>query len=218
MVPTRALVVLSVLLGGCGEPYEDPTTKGGLSAEEATELVELVGDYANRYGCVDDLLRVAPTMCRAPTVAIRMSAADGENAHTRKLYWLFAKDRDAYLAVPKQQDQPVGQLVIKETWVPADGDATEDTPGPYGADKARRPPRLKRAIVHGGKTVHPGSKHALFVMWKRAAGTPSTDAGWTYATLTPDGTRVTASGRLKNCMACHEGATHDRMFGLPAKQ
>ena len=57
--------------------------------------------------------------------------------------------------------------------------------------------------------------------------TPNTDNGWVYGTVTPsnetsaNGTtgekgqfKVTSAGKIASCIACHESAEHDRVFGL----
>jgi len=54
----------------------------------------------------------------------------------------------------------------------------------------------------------------LFIMMKLDPNTPGTDAGWVYATMTPDGKKVTEAGRIESCMACHRDAGKDRLFGL----
>ena len=70
------------------------------------------------YGRVDDDLRWAPTMCRGPQdPPLRMSASTDSTTHGRKMYYLFAKDRLAYLR-SGEIDQPDGQVVVKESWLP----------------------------------------------------------------------------------------------------
>lgn len=51
-------------------------------------------------------------------------------------------------------------------------------------------------------------------MMKLDPATPNTDDGWVYATLTPDGKAVTASGRIASCTECHTKAPHERLFGM----
>ena len=55
-------------------------------------------------------------------------------------------------------------------------------------------------------------------MFKTDPQTPGTDEGWVYGTVTPDGQQVTSAGRVESCMMCHQGAPHDRLFGLPEKK
>jgi len=137
-------------------------------------LLDVVRSYT-AYGRVDDGLRGSSTRCDAPPPlpAPRRSASRDESPHGRKEYYLFAKDRAAYLHA-KDVDQPDGQVVVKESWVPG-------------------PPR---------------AKGPLFVMLK-------SEGEWIYATATPDGKEITASGKIASCRECHESErTRDRMFGL----
>ncbi len=68
-----------------------------------------------------------------------------------------------------------------------------------------------------GKLYRAGEKSTLFIMVKVSPGTPGTDDGWVYGTVTADGKQVTSAGMVQNCMACHQGAPHDRLFGLARK-
>ena len=155
------------LLGGCDGPKE--------TAPEAAmpPLLSAAQSYA-RYGRVDDDLRVALTDCRVPALPrARLSASRDESTHGRKLYYLFAKDRLAYLHA-KEVVQPEGQVLVKESWIPGE----------------------------------PRTRGPLFLMMK-------TGGEWTYATASPDGRTLTASGPLPSCRECHEStSTHDRLFGL----
>jgi hypothetical protein len=63
---------------------------------------------------------VAPTDRRAPALPrARLSASRDESAHGKKLYYLFAKDRLAYLHA-KESAQPEGQVLVKESWIPGE--------------------------------------------------------------------------------------------------
>jgi hypothetical protein len=53
----------------------------------------------------------------------------------------------------------------------------------------------------------------IYVMLKVQEGTPGTDAGWLYGTVTAEG-EVTSAGRVASCMGCHVTAHHERLFGL----
>lgn len=155
----RTLAILTLLVGGCTRPSGQQLT---FSPAEYRTLDR-----------VDDVVRVAPTDCRAPIDRPLASASRDESTHGRKYYHLFAKDRTAYLRA-KDVDQPDGQVLVKESWL----------------DPQRK------------------TKSALFLMVK-------TRGEWTYATATPDGSTVTAAGRLTACIDCHESPrTRDRMFGL----
>ena len=141
-------------------------------------LAEIATRYPS-YGRVDDVQRRAPTDCRAPEPAPpRLSASRDPETHGRKLYFLFARNHEAYRMV-RELPQPVGQVLVKESWVP-------------------------------GK---PMTRGPLFVMMK--TGDADSDEGWIYATMSPDGRSVTASGKLASCMECHRSErTKDRLFGV----
>ena len=51
-------------------------------------------------------------------------------------------------------------------------------------------------------------------MFKTKEGTPGTDRGWVYGTVSADGTTVTSVGLVKNGMQCHQDAPYDRQIGL----
>ena len=149
------LIPILILLWGC------PSNQDLLSS--------VATSYAD-YGRVDDGLRAALLDCKASAPQLRMSASRDETTHGRKQYYLYARDRLAYLHA-KDLDQPEGQVLVKESWV-------QRTKGP------------------------------LFMMLNK-------DGDWIYATTTPDGKGITASGKLASCIECHESErTRDRMFGL----
>jgi hypothetical protein len=161
-----------LLLAGCA-------TGGDPRIQEAAR------EYTD-YGKVDDLARWAPKLCKLPPPPEpRVSASRDFETHGRKLYYLFAKDREAY-RLCRELPQPVGQVVVKESWAPA-------------ATSSYRCPTA-------------GEKGPLFMMIK--TGDPDSDAGWIYATATPDGSRITAWGKIASCMECHQGAKYDRLFGV----
>jgi len=154
-----------VLLGTCSIPNSE------------ARILEPAGRYAE-WGRVDDTERLATTLCSVqPPPPPRLSASRDARTHGRKLYYLFAKDTLAYHHA-KELDQPLGQVLVKESWIP-------------GTEKVKGP---------------------LFMMIK--TGDADSDAGWIYATTTPDGTTVTSAGKIASCMECHQGAKRDRMFGL----
>ncbi len=128
-----------------------------------------------QYGRVDETQRVAPGACWMPPPApIRVSSSRDDATHGKKLYYIYAKNKLAYLQA-KTRDQPEEQVVIKESWIPGE----------------------------------PRKKGPLFIMMKYGGD-------WIYATASPGGKALTASGKLPSCMECHESeSTRDRMFGLP---
>lgn len=171
-------------------------------------LLAAVENYAEAYGNIDDVMRWAPGLCRRPPSAtIRESVSEDEGTHGKKLYWLYAKDRDAYLKTKEGASQPVGQVLVKEAFVAqpgrGDGDPQQDGWKP-----------LTPIVERDGKPWHAGKKESLYVLLKLDPKTEGTDAGWVYGTLTPDGKTVTSAGKVKTCMGCHTENTHDRMFGV----
>jgi hypothetical protein len=109
MARLRTLPAILILLSPglavywAGDPPEPP-------------LLDIARSYT-QYGYVDGVERVAPTMCKAPTrPAPRRSASRDTATHGQKTYYLFAKDRLAYLQAT-DLDQPEGQVVVKESWI-----------------------------------------------------------------------------------------------------
>ncbi len=199
------------------ELQQDPTFEDESPAEPAfvndkrfhAALIKGVENYAEAYGNLDDVMRWAPGLCRRPpTSTIRESASGDEGTHGKKLYWLYAKERDAYLKVATGAQQPVGQVLVKEAFVaePGRGDGNPQHSG-------WKP--LETIVERDGKPFHAGAKESLYVLLKLDPKTDGTDEGWVYGTLTPDGKTVTSAGKVATCMGCHTAEnTTDRMFGM----
>jgi hypothetical protein len=154
------------------------------------------------YGKVDDALRFAPTLCMAPPPQpVRLSASKDTGTHGQKLYYLYAWDAASYLksskkdwkkswqTPPSYDQKPAEQVLVKQSWT--------------------RAPATKES-----EALAVGEMKDLFLMIKLAEKTEGTDKGWVYGTVTADGKRVTSSGRVASCMACHETAGDGRLFGL----
>ncbi len=101
----RTLTIATLLIGGC-------------ASAPGQQLVFSAAQY-RRFERVDEVPRVAPTMCRPPVDLPRVSVSRDESTHGKKLYYLYAKDRGAYLHA-RDLDQPEGQVVVKESWFPGD--------------------------------------------------------------------------------------------------
>jgi len=177
-------------------------------------LLRIAAEY-KRYGRMGEPVRFAPALCaagRSPNAVdqLRFSAASTDTPHSRKLYYLYAKNRTEYRE--RRTSMPIGQTIVKESWQPVevkdDGDVPAFGPG-SNFDVATNP--------NDGKLYRPGKQSSLFIMVKTDPKMPGTDQGWVYGTVTPDGKRVTSAGRVQSCMACHTSAPRDRMFGLPRK-
>jgi hypothetical protein len=170
-------------------------------------------DY-KAWGRVDDELRWAPWLCRLPLPGrARMSAAD-DGDHARKLYSVFARHRDRY---PLSQggarvDQPADQVLVKESFHPEPVARAE--PGLNLHDRPLPDGTHFDPVMRDGDRLYRASRLAgLYVVMKLPPGTPGTDAGWIYGTVTPSG-EVTSAGRVASCMGCHVSARHERVFGL----
>jgi hypothetical protein len=183
------------------------------------ELLQAAKDYKS-WGRVDGSFLWAPVDCRMPDPAqARFSASDDDNTHGQKLYSLFAKDPNAYLWFDGDKPVAVGQVVVKESWVPEEttevkpdvidhtrviGDRERPTVGDHFYPYATR----------GDKVYKAGTPAGLFIMMKLDPKTEGTDDGWVYGTVSAEGKQVTAAGKIESCMKCHQEARHDRLFGL----
>lgn len=153
-------------------------------------LLTIASEYQS-YGKVDDMSRWAPWLCAAPPPPkARISKSGDEGTHGKKVYYLFAKNRDSYM---NKEPGATGQVIVKESWLPNLAEGVDPT-----SPAARKPV----------------SKQDLFIMFKTDPKTPNTDEGWVYGTVTSDGKTVTSAGRVQSCMGCHTTAPHGRLFGL----
>jgi hypothetical protein len=197
--------------GGAGGATDAAADHAPLAFEQ--QILDIAAAYT-AWGRVDDELRWAPWLCRAPSPGIaRASQSDDESTHGRKLYSVFAKNHAAYPDGPQD-----GQVVVKQSWVPElvpDADAGVP-PNRFITDAGIEADHFYPYAKGPDGGIFQASKPAgLFIMFKLDPATPDTDEGWVYATVSPDG-QVTAAGRVASCMGCHEtSATHERLFGVP---
>jgi hypothetical protein len=231
-----------VVLCGCGGTIESKT-EPPKPAEPAVpqvvldgQFVEPLRDAARAYlawGRVDARPNIAPMMCDIPrrrdygsTGDVHLSSAGEESPHGRKLYYLYAKDRDGYRAMGPETSLPIGTTVVKEAFAPRPATAAEVTAmkaleeedfiGRPTTRMSRDDAAPGRAYVElDGAYVVPDAALGLYIMTKVGdAAEPGTDDGWIYGTITPDGA-VTSAGRVGTCMGCHvDQAPHERLFGL----
>jgi hypothetical protein len=174
-------------------------------------LLKIAAEYTT-YGRVDDETRWAPHLCRTPEPSTaRISASKDAETHGSKLYFLFAKQRNVYRKLGDQ----TGQVIVKEGWTPKEVPADTPTKAVRSTSDGERDSYVPYA-KKDGKLFHAESKHALFIMMKLDPNTPETDNGWVYGTVSPDGKNVTSAGRVSSCMACHQEAKGDRLFGISA--
>jgi hypothetical protein len=195
------------------------------------ELLKIAAEYKT-WGRFDDEMRFAPWLCRRPNPGRPyVSGSTDEQTHGQKLYSLLTKQRREYMALTKDQSVPAGFAIVKQSWIPEEiTDPKEKqlaridftnvihTPDPKNPAKDDLPPVHKDHFYPyavKGDEVYKAAKQAdLFVMMKLDPKTPGTDNGWVYGTLTPDGKKVTAAGKIESCIKCHQDAPHDRLFGL----
>ena len=160
-----------------------------------------------QWGRVDERPNVAPMMCDMPRPEhygskgqVRMSEAE-ESPHGKKLYYLWASDRAAYI----KTEVKTGFAIVKESFAAMPGTKKPATHPPNFETP------LHDTIEVDGKPLTTGAAKGLYVMTK--VGGEGTDEGWIYGTISTDGV-VTSAGRVATCMGCHEDAPHDRLFGL----
>lgn len=204
----------ALLAAGCSEPTPSDEV-----------FLAIAREYPG-YRLAARAARWAPELCTGPSFGLTappgaLSARADAAPHGRKLYYLHPKDDRAYA---RGGEQPLGQVLVKEAWTPRaisaeeaarlkdEGERTWEA-----LKRSDRPPGLEwkgLPVVREGKAYAPEAKAGLFIMAK--LGTSGSDAGWVYATVSADGTRVTSSGAIASCVACHREAKGDRLFGLPA--
>lgn len=205
------------------EPVEgvaEPTAAMPFEAELLTAAREF-----RTWDRVSDRANWAPTDCWVPPPS-GVLASDSKDAltHGRKLYFLYAKESALYDELslwPDTSRDPagfadlarrmIGQVLVKESF--AAEEVNPDTVPRRQAAAPRDRVIPEDYLIEGERAFRAGEPGALFVMLKLDPATPGTDEGWVYGTLTPDGTRVTAAGRIESCMDCHVSEGRDRMYG-----
>jgi hypothetical protein len=189
--------------------HSEPNDSSGSAPTKDKKFQEKVKAAAAAYilfGRVDDETRWAPELCRQPLPGqARFSRSSDETTHGQKLYSLFAKNRDAYMAAPGMA-APVGQVIVKQSWAPEEAKDVKAVPEITLGDFN---PYAKR----DGKVYKASKLVGLYIMMKLDPKTADTDEGWIYGTVTADGETVTSAGRVESCMKCHE-TKKDRLFGL----
>jgi Cytochrome P460 len=164
------------------------------------QIEQSLRGYAQEMTCVTPEYRQAPVLCIAPGPSgARMSQAKAKTPHGKKLYHLYTSDPIAYeSAANGESTAPIGLTLVKESHY-----ANIATP----SDNAR-------SSIQGEPTYIPGAISELFIMTKVGINTTqNTDAGWIYSVANPQG-EIQTSGLIQSCIACHEVAPHNRLFGL----
>jgi len=175
--------------------------------EVEERLIEIGRTYREALGLASDAVLWTPTQCVPPEPRVEMSASGDAETHGSKLYVLYARDVEGYkkLTGDRAAGSSTDQVIVKETWLPVQAEGE-------GARDARAP----RTRVKGNDGVEymAGEKGPVFVMLRTGGTEAWEDAGWVYATLTADGSRVTGAGRMASCMGCHAEAGEGRLFGM----
>ncbi|TDJ67577.1 MAG: hypothetical protein E2O39_14605 [Planctomycetota bacterium] len=221
MKPIHALAV-SLLLLACAPRSSVDASPETMPFE--AELLTAAREFKT-WDRVSDRANWSPLDCLAPVPAgVLSSESKDTGTHGRKLYFLYAKDGELYDELSlwsSPSDDPdgfadlsqrmVGQVLVKESFTSVEVDPDTVPRRQAAAIGARQLP--DDYLLDGERAYRAGDPGALFVMLKLEPSTPGTDAGWVYGTLTADGTRVTASGRIESCMDCHVDEGRDRMYG-----
>jgi len=136
-------------------------------------------------------------------VPLQMSKSSDAKTHGQKLYYLYARDRVAYVNQPDVS----GQVVVKESFNQLSAQEIKVNHEKKYAGTVRAPVVLTMNDMLGAKS-------GLYIMFNTGSKTADTDDGWVYGTVTADGKTVTSAGRVQSCMECHVNAPHGRLFGL----
>jgi hypothetical protein len=176
----------------------------------AARARELAAQYLT-WGRVDDEYHWAPGLCRIPLPGLaRLSESNDPNTHGQKLYSVFVKDFAAYPMGPSAD-----QAVVKQSWTV---EKVTDPAVKYEPEKYRENPdggdHFYPYAMQDGVLYRADKPAGLYIMFKVDPATPGTDGGWVYATILADG-QLTSAGKVRSCVACHQEAAHDRLFGVP---
>lgn len=123
MKSAQAKLIAVVFLALCFAPqaFGDPPNKDSEKPQTNNPqfhkvLLDIAAKYQS-YGKVDDMAKWAPWLCAAPPPPpkARLSDSKDSDTHGRKLYFLFAANRNEYVAKKTPQ---VGQAIVKESWHP----------------------------------------------------------------------------------------------------
>lgn len=202
--------------------------QGGIPEQWIQDARRVAWEYKS-YGRFDESARWSPWFCSMPPPdRARRSQSPDADTHGRKLYALFVKDADDYgslkngfpSAEPFETPAPVGQVIVKEAWIPKKATEEDLLPNyPYvrqgdGDQYLTEEGWLAFAKDEDGTVWKATDRGPLFLMMKYDPETPGTDQGWVYATVDTHNV-ITGIGVMENCYSCHVDAPRDRMFGLP---
>ena len=200
----KAILLSFILIATGGTFAADPSDPN----QTREQLLQVARSYLKGQ-LVNPGPRVAPTQCWIPPTRVLYSEAKPGRAHGGKLFYLFARDSTSLAQKEKVKTQPVGQCLVKESWV-AEPLGTEK---PGKAKKHASGKHLSSHTTHKGKTLAIGDPLDLYIMLKQDPKTKGTDEGWVYAVVSRDAQSVLHAGRIQSCIDCHEDAKYDRILG-----
>src|SRR5262245_10375312 len=119
---TLIAAMTGLAAAGCGVSAEP---EGASTPGQPTEqpfhqhIMKVAADYET-WGRVDGKGHWAPVDCRSPPPPsqVFVSQSDDDKTHGQKIYSLFARNRDEYYSVDKSTTAAVGQVIVKQSWVP----------------------------------------------------------------------------------------------------
>jgi hypothetical protein len=209
---------------GDGSRVAQPSSGDGVPVEEIDtrfvgDLKQAFAEY-KAWGRVDDELRWAPFLCRMPSPGRPTMSTASEGGHAKKLYSLFAKEHAAYVALGSGNATAPAtsrQIVAKESYVPEVVNEPAPNAPPPGAGNSPEADHFHPYTTgEDGKTYRASQLAGVYFVIQKPLGTPGTDEGFVYGTVTASG-EVTSAGRVSSCMGCHVSAKHRRFFG-PAQR
>jgi hypothetical protein len=189
-----------------------PTSLKAGPTDEA--ILQIAKEYV-AWGRVDESPGWAPLDCRAPTEeAAQARQSKAEMEHGQKLYFLFAKKKNEYKDLPYTPKlDHSGQIIVKESWTSKEVKES-DLPRRVVDMAVAPPPPILHTKPRDGVALLMDQPAPLFVMMYVGKDVKGADNGWWYATVSPDKSKVTASGTIASCQGCHAKAKYDGLFGL----
>ena len=216
----RPAALAGLVLLACAAPQDPAPIEPQPPAFEA-EVQEALAGW-QEWPVVGDYLRWAVTDCRIPPPPrVQQSQSRDEGTHGQKLYVLRSSHSSEYLDLwSSDQVTPIGQTLVKQTWIPIEmeGVVTADPlprfpPGMSDGSGEDPWEGFHRELIEEGRGWRTGDPGPVFFMHKLAPGTPGTDYGWVYGSMSPEG-HMYEVGAIASCMLCHNGAgTRNRQFG-----
>lgn len=182
------------------------------------KILDVASEYA-QYQLIEASLHWSPLACSMPPPPGPLASESNDTeTHGGKLYFMFAKEGDAYRRCA-ESDQPVGQAIVKQSWTSKPAQF-EKNPDLYATQREFKFGPDNQATVQATPYLRKGDAWfevhepaGLFIMLKTGEHEEA-DEGWIYATTNAAGTEIRSIGKLNSCIECHADAPRDRMFGI----